>query len=168
MSTLTYSHPRARKVEATAAPGGPRIAELSCAGLPKSSLTAENLRIGRKNNEQARLSLRGCCCRLRLRIGDGSRGTLPSGPIAIETSDNASPGENDQAVQGTWTLSNSLAISPQGLWIGQQKISAQQAALWHEPVPIDRDETAWLVDGGGKLLKTVVTQSRNTSADGLW
>jgi hypothetical protein len=58
---------------------------------------------------------------------------------------------------------NGLAISPEGLWIGQQKISAQQAALWHEPVPADRDEAAWLVDWQGKLLKTVVTQSRNTS-----
>src|ERR1700691_5827965 len=49
---------------------------------------------------------------------------------------------------------NGLAISRDGLWIGQQKISAQQAALWHEPVPVDRDEAAWLVDWQGKLLKT--------------
>jgi hypothetical protein len=58
---------------------------------------------------------------------------------------------------------NGLAISPEGLWIAQQKISAAQAALWHEPVPADRKEAAWLVDWQGKLLKTVMTGSRNTS-----
>jgi hypothetical protein len=58
---------------------------------------------------------------------------------------------------------NGVAISSDGLWIGQQKISAAQAALWHEPVPTDRNEAAWLVDWQGKLLKTVVTGSRNTS-----
>jgi hypothetical protein len=30
-------------------------------------------------------------------------------------------------------------------------------------VPVDRDEAAWLVDWEGKLLKMVVTQSRNIS-----
>ena len=58
---------------------------------------------------------------------------------------------------------NGLAVAPEGLWIAQQKISAQQAALWNEPVPKDRNEAAWLVDWNGKLLKTVPTQSRNTS-----
>ena len=58
---------------------------------------------------------------------------------------------------------NGLAVAPEGLWIAQQKISAQQAALWNEPVPKDRNEAAWLVDWNGKLLKTVTTQSRNTS-----
>ncbi len=58
---------------------------------------------------------------------------------------------------------NALAVSPQGLWIGQQKISVEQAKLWGEPVPANRDEAAWLVDWNGKLLKTVITQSRNTS-----
>ena len=58
---------------------------------------------------------------------------------------------------------NGLAIAPEGLWIAQQKISAAQAALWHEPVPSDRTEAAWLVDWQGKLLKTVMTASRNTS-----
>jgi hypothetical protein len=58
---------------------------------------------------------------------------------------------------------NGLAVAPEGLWIAQQKISRLQASLWHEPVPANRDEAAWLVDWNGKLLKTIVTQSRNTS-----
>jgi hypothetical protein len=58
---------------------------------------------------------------------------------------------------------NALAVAPEGLWIGQQKISEQQAAQWGQPVPKDRDEAAWLVDWNGKLLKTVITRSRNTS-----
>ena len=58
---------------------------------------------------------------------------------------------------------NGLAVAPEGLWIAQQKLSVEQAALWKEPVPKDRDEAAWLVDWNGKLLKTVVTRSRNTS-----
>ena len=58
---------------------------------------------------------------------------------------------------------NGLAVSPQGLWIAQQKISVEQAAQWHVPVPTNRDEAAWLVDWNGKLLKTVMTKSRNTS-----
>jgi len=58
---------------------------------------------------------------------------------------------------------NGLAVSSQGLWIAQQKLSVEQATIWHEPVPTNRDEAAWLVDWEGKLLKTVMTQSRNTS-----
>jgi hypothetical protein len=58
---------------------------------------------------------------------------------------------------------NALAVAPEGLWIGQQKISPSQAAQWNQPVPKDRDEAAWLVDWNGKLLKTVMTKSRNTS-----
>jgi len=58
---------------------------------------------------------------------------------------------------------NGLAVSPEGLWIAQQKLSVLQAGLWHEPVPKDRNEAAWLVDWNGKLLRTVTTQSRNTS-----
>jgi hypothetical protein len=58
---------------------------------------------------------------------------------------------------------NALAVAPEGLWIGQQKISVEQARLWNQPVPTDRDEDAWLVNWSGKLLKTVRTQSRNTS-----
>ncbi len=58
---------------------------------------------------------------------------------------------------------NALAVAPEGLWIGQQKLSVEQATEWHEPVPTDRNEAAWLVDWSGKLLKTVITESRNTS-----
>jgi hypothetical protein len=59
---------------------------------------------------------------------------------------------------------NALALmtdAPGGLWIGQQKSSAQIAASGNQPGA--RDESAWLVDWNGKLLKTVTTHSRNTS-----
>jgi len=49
---------------------------------------------------------------------------------------------------------NGLAGSPEGLWIGEQK----------GPDAVDKSEKAMLVDWKtGKLLRTVVTQSRNTS-----
>jgi hypothetical protein len=58
---------------------------------------------------------------------------------------------------------NGLAVAPEGLWIAQQKVLAQQSAQGNKPVPKDQDEAAWLVDWNGKLLKTVMTHSRNTS-----
>jgi hypothetical protein len=61
---------------------------------------------------------------------------------------------------------NALAVmtdGPGGLWIGQQKVTAQNAQTYNLPSDPDRDEVAWLVDWNGKLLKTVSTHSRNTS-----
>ena len=58
---------------------------------------------------------------------------------------------------------NAIAVTPEGLWIGEQKLSGPQAASYHLPEPKDLTEDAWLVDWKGKLLKTVKTPSRNTS-----
>ncbi len=61
---------------------------------------------------------------------------------------------------------NALAVmtdGPGGLWIGQQKVTAQNAQTYNLPLETNRDESAWLVDWNGKLLKTVETHSRNTS-----
>jgi hypothetical protein len=61
---------------------------------------------------------------------------------------------------------NALAVmtdEPGGLWIGQQKVTPQNAPVYHLPLDPNRDELAWLVDWNGKLLKTVNTHSRNTS-----
>jgi hypothetical protein len=58
---------------------------------------------------------------------------------------------------------NGLAATPQGLWIGEQKLSGAQAKAYNLPEPADLTECAWLVDWNGKLLKTVKTPSRNTS-----
>jgi len=58
---------------------------------------------------------------------------------------------------------NALAVAPEGLWLGQQKLSGKSAESYHLPQPADLHEAAWLVDWNGKLLKTVVTNSRNTS-----
>jgi hypothetical protein len=61
---------------------------------------------------------------------------------------------------------NALAVmtdAPGGLWIGQQKITAANTKNYNLPVLPDPDEAAWLVDWNGKLLKTVVTPSRNCS-----
>ena len=61
---------------------------------------------------------------------------------------------------------NALAVmtdGPGGLWIGQQKVTRQNAQTYNLPLDPDRDEVAWLVDWNGKLLKTVTTHSRNTS-----
>ena len=58
---------------------------------------------------------------------------------------------------------NGLAIAPEGLWIGEQKMSGPQAVQYHLPEPKSLEEHAWLVDWNGKVLKTVTTPSRNTS-----
>lgn len=58
---------------------------------------------------------------------------------------------------------NGLAATPEGLWIGEQKLTGAQAAAYKLPEPKSLDESAWLVDWNGKLLKTVKTPSRNTS-----
>jgi hypothetical protein len=61
---------------------------------------------------------------------------------------------------------NALAVmtdAPGGLWIGQQKITKDNAQTYNLPIEKDPDEAAWLVDWNGKLLKTVMTHSRNTS-----
>ncbi len=58
---------------------------------------------------------------------------------------------------------NALAASPEGLWIGEQKLSGAAARTFALPEPEDLHEAAWLMDWNGKLLKTIQTNSRNTS-----
>src|SRR5258705_8758113 len=58
---------------------------------------------------------------------------------------------------------NGIAVAPEGLWIAEQKLSAEQAVQYHLPEPKDLSEKCWLVDWNGKILKTVTTPSRNTS-----
>jgi len=58
---------------------------------------------------------------------------------------------------------NGLAVVPEGLWIGEQKMTGAQAIEFRVPAATDLTERAWLVDWNGKILKTVATQSRNTS-----
>jgi len=58
---------------------------------------------------------------------------------------------------------NAIAVTDEGLWIAEQKETGQAAAGYHLPEPKDLTEHAWLVDWNGKVLKTVATQSRNTS-----
>src|SRR6476620_10156053 len=54
---------------------------------------------------------------------------------------------------------NGVAVTPEGLWIGEQKLSGAQAASYHLAEPKTLTEEAWLVDWNGKLLKTVTTPS---------
>lgn len=58
---------------------------------------------------------------------------------------------------------NAISATPEGLWIGEQKLSGEQAKSYKLPEPKSLEENAWLVDWNGKLLKTVKTPSRNTS-----
>jgi hypothetical protein len=61
---------------------------------------------------------------------------------------------------------NALAVMTEGtggLWIGQQKLSPHNAQTWNQPLDSNRDESAWLVDWNGKLVKTVMTKCRNCS-----
>ncbi len=58
---------------------------------------------------------------------------------------------------------NGLAVTAEGLWIAEQKLTGAQAAAYKLPEPKSLVEKCWLVDWNGKLLKTVDTPSRNTS-----
>jgi hypothetical protein len=58
---------------------------------------------------------------------------------------------------------NAISVTSEGLWIGEQKLSGEQAKAYKLPEPKSLEECAWLVDWSGKLLKTVTTPSRNTS-----
>ena len=85
----------------------------------------------------------------------GGRGRVPA-RVAKTTKLFKSPG----------MYPNALAVmtdAPGGLWIGQQKITASNSKTYNLPVLPEADEAAWLVDWNGKLVKTVMTPSRNTS-----
>ena len=58
---------------------------------------------------------------------------------------------------------NAIAVTSEGLWIAEHKESGPGAANYHLPEPKDLTEHAWLVDWKRKVLKTLATQSRNTS-----
>ena len=58
---------------------------------------------------------------------------------------------------------NAVSSTPEGLWIGEQKLSGAQAKAYGLPEPDSLEERAWLVDSNGKPIKTVKTPSRNTS-----
>ena len=58
---------------------------------------------------------------------------------------------------------NAVSVTPEGLWIGEQKLSGQAAIQYKMAEPKDLTEHAWLVDWNGKVQKTVGTQCRNMS-----
>jgi hypothetical protein len=60
-------------------------------------------------------------------------------------------------------LPNAVAVVPEGIWIAEQKMSGALAEQYHVAAPTDLREAAWLVDWNGKLIKTIMTASRNTS-----
>ena len=61
------------------------------------------------------------------------------------------------------TLPNAVAVVPEGIWVAEQKMSGPLAKQYNVPEPADLHEDAWLMDWNGKVLKTIVTDSRNTS-----
>ena len=48
---------------------------------------------------------------------------------------------------------NAIAVTPEGLWIGEQKLSGSQAAAYHLDEPKILTEEAWLVDWNGKTAE---------------
>jgi hypothetical protein len=86
----------------------------------------------------------------------GARGASVPAPTAKTTRMFKSPG----------LYPNALAVMtdpPGGLWIGQQKVTPASAKTYNLPLDKEPEEAAWLVDWNGKLIKTVTTNSRNTS-----
>jgi hypothetical protein len=61
------------------------------------------------------------------------------------------------------SLPNAVAVVSEGLWIAEQKMSGPLAKQYNMAEPVDLHEAAWLVDWNGKVLKTIMTDSRNTS-----
>src|SRR5262245_66468738 len=59
---------------------------------------------------------------------------------------------------------NAISVTPEGLWIGEQKMSGDQAKTYKVPEPKSLEECAWLVDRSGQLLRTVTAPSSNTSS----
>lgn len=63
---------------------------------------------------------------------------------------------------------NALSGSPEGLWVGEQKLSGELARRYGVPEPADLGECAWLLDWKtGEVKRTVRTESRNTSGMGV-
>src|SRR3984957_17112162 len=58
---------------------------------------------------------------------------------------------------------NAIAVTPEGLWIAEQKLSGQQAIQYRLPEPNDLTENAWLGDWNGKVLKKVATSSKHNT-----
>ena len=59
---------------------------------------------------------------------------------------------------------NGMAKGEDGIWVGEQKLSAELADRYGIAEPDDLVERAWLLDWKtGKVKKTVETESRNTS-----
>ena len=83
----------------------------------------------------------------------GGRGGRGEAPVPNKTA------KTTRLFKSPGMYPNGLAVSSEGLWVAQQKSATTPA----DAANSDRDEAAWLVDWNGKLLKTVVTHSRNTS-----
>lgn len=64
---------------------------------------------------------------------------------------------------------NAMQLDPdgRGIWVGEQKMSGQNAITYNVPEPEDLSEAAWLLDWNGNVLHTVRTESRNTSGMGV-
>jgi len=113
---------------------------------------------------------------LALNVGSAAAALAhPGGPAQDSTNRDAAARGRDTSARRAKTTRlfkspglypNALAVmtdAPGGLWIGQQKVTAQSAQTYNLPLDANRDELAWLVDWKGTLLKTVATHSRNTS-----
>jgi hypothetical protein len=58
---------------------------------------------------------------------------------------------------------NALAVSPEGIWVAEQKPRGATEKRYGQTYPADATENIWLMDANGKVLKTIVTVGRNTS-----
>src|SRR5690348_15882819 len=100
-------------------------------------------------------------------IGTGlalAKGTAAFAQQSLTAARNDSPKKGDRASRMAKTTKlfkapdgfpNGIAVTPEGLWIAEQKMSGEQAAAYHLPEPKSLTEKAWLVDWNGKVLKTL-------------
>jgi hypothetical protein len=103
---------------------------------------------------------------LALHLTPAAVALAQQGASAVQRGVQARSAKTTRMFKSPGLYPNALAVmtdAPGGLWIGQQKVSASSAKTYNLPVDKDPDEAAWLVDWNGKLLKTVLTHSRNTS-----
>jgi hypothetical protein len=88
----------------------------------------------------------------------GCRATPDPSPVAIRKA------KTTRLFKSPLGFNNGIAVTPEGLWIAEQNVSGVPATAHRLPGPQSATEEVWFVNRDGRLLKTVTTPSRDSSA----
>src|SRR5438477_11630534 len=94
-----------------------------------------------------------------LGLGRGRTGFAQQASVSAPRADAAEPGgsrrlpsrmaKTTKLFKSPAGFPNGIAVAPEGLWIGEQKLSGPQAASYHMAEPKSLSENAWLVAWDG-------------------